>query len=264
MQNDDIVWSIINRSFCSFKVSTSTQNFCRETNNVTGLCSRTSCPLANSQYATVREEKGICYLYIKTAERHYFPVKQWEKIKLSKNFKTALRQIDENLILYKKYFRQKCRQRLLKLTQIIVRMRKQALDPEKKLIPIRRKIDLRIKRREQKALVAAKTDLAIEKKLLERLKEGVYGGIYNFCPTAFEEVTKEAEEEKEVESYKVVGGEREEEGEKSKIKKKVMKIMDKEIEQEEDEDEDEEVEEREFVADFEESENEEDIEDIEF
>ncbi|RXG73981.1 Protein MAK16-like protein A, partial [Armadillidium vulgare] len=198
-----IVWSIINRSFCSFKVSTSTQNFCRETNNVTGLCSRTSCPLANSQYATVREEKGICYLYIKTAERHYFPVKQWEKIKLSKNFKTALRQIDENLILYKKYFRQKCRQRLLKLTQIIVRMRKQALDPEKKLIPIRRKIDLRIKRREQKALVAAKTDLAIEKKLLERLKEGV------------------------------------------------------------EEDEDEEVEEREFVADFEESENEEDIEDIE-
>lgn len=125
MQDDTVVWQIINHSFCSFKASVARERtFCQNPYNVTGLCLRSACPLANSRYATIKEEDGQTFLYMKTAERAHSPKNLWEKIKLPANYTKALEMISEKLEYFPKYLVHRNKQRLTKIHQMIIRMRK--------------------------------------------------------------------------------------------------------------------------------------------
>lgn len=175
--SDEIIWQVINHQFCAFKLKTTKdQNFCRNEYNVSGLCSRQSCPLANAKYATVRSVNGRLYLYMKTAERAHTPAKLWERIRLSKQYSKALEQIDERLIYWPTFLIHKCKQRLTRLTQVAITARRLALkDEERHYVGVKSKVKRREQTRERKALAAAKVERAIERELVNRLKSGAYG-----------------------------------------------------------------------------------------
>lgn len=191
MQHDDVIWGSLHRHFCSYKVTTDKAKFCRNKYNLTGVCGRISCPLANSRYATIVENDNRLYLFIKTAERAHTPRRLWQRIRLSAQYRRALTQIDEHLEFWPRFYIHKAKQRLTKMTQYLIRKRKLSVQARSRLVGIKKKVDRREQSREQKAERAAKLEASIEKQLLERLKSNAYGDIYNFDQDAYEKVLNE-------------------------------------------------------------------------
>ena len=135
---------------------------------------------------------------MKTAERAHLPNQLWEKIRLDKSYQKSLEQIDQQLIYWSPFIIHKCKQRLTKLRQMIIQMRKLKLQGKEELVPIKKKAEKRDRIREAKALIAANIEQKIEQELMERLKTGVYKDIYNYNPKVFNKlVGREQEEENE-------------------------------------------------------------------
>jgi protein MAK16 len=220
MQHDEMIWQVISHQFCSFqttiqKAKSDKTTFCRHPYSVTGLCNRTSCPLANSKYATIREEDGKIHLYMKTVERAHSPKNLWEKILLSRNYARALHQLDEHLQYFPQVLIHRNKQRLTKIHQYLIRMRKLKLKEragkKAKLVGVHRKVDQREERREKKALIAAKLSKSIEKELVQRLAKGTYGDIYNFPEVPYQKAMESVEQQQEEELEETESEEEEEE-----------------------------------------------------
>lgn len=200
MQHDAVIWNSLHRHFCSYRVTTSKINFCRNKYNITGLCEQKSCPLANSLYATIIENDGRLLLFIKTAERAHSPRRLWEKISLSQSYRKALLQIDAHLQYWPQFNVHKAKQRLTKMTQYLIRKQKLQLQTQTRLVGVKKKIQRREASREKKAMNAAKLENSIEKELLERLRVGAYGDIYNFPQEEYEKaLDSHLEEQREEE-----------------------------------------------------------------
>lgn len=159
-----------------------------------------SCSRCSGLTSVVNGISGKLYLFVKTIERAHTPAKMWERIPLSNNYTKALEQvrelafhkylniqifkcsfwslalqIDSELIYWPNFLIHKCKQRVTKITQYLIKMRKLGRAAEPELVGVKKKIERREARREQKALSAAKLERSIEKELLERLKSKAYG-----------------------------------------------------------------------------------------
>lgn len=172
--DDKIVWkSIGGKNFCSFKMRTRTETFCKNANNVTGICNEASCPLANSHYATVREEQEALYLYIKVPERVNRPSQAYEKIRLSDSYEKAILEVERNLKYWDCEIVHKCKQRLTKLTLYL--RRKKSMNERIEIKAIKKKQTRKEKVGAMKALSKVNFEKNIEEELYRRLESGIYG-----------------------------------------------------------------------------------------
>ena len=91
----------------------------------------------------------------------------------------ALEQIDSRLLYWPNFILHRAKQRLTRLTQVSIRMKRLAKEEERlgeRLVPkLAPKVRRREETRERKAEAAAKVERAIERELIERLRSGAYG-----------------------------------------------------------------------------------------
>ena len=92
------------------------------------------------------------------------PNRLWERVKLSRNYAKALEQIDERLLYWPKFLAHKCKQRLTRLTQVAIRIKRLAKEDERLGERLRSRLAPKVRRREEarekKALSAAKGEFS--------------------------------------------------------------------------------------------------------
>lgn len=89
---------------------------------------------------------------MKTVERSHTPKNLWQRIKLSKDFTKALKQIDENLLYWNDFNINKCKQRFTRLKQVQITERRMALREERGEVSERNYVGVKhkVKKREEK------------------------------------------------------------------------------------------------------------------
>lgn len=192
---DSLIWDTLSISNCCFKIKTPTILLCRDPHNVNGICSRKSCPLANSQYSTVILKDGKITLYTKTAERAHMPSKLWDKVDLPEDFAEAEKIIDYELMYWDKWMIDKVKERFIRLTEVLENQRRIRMEENTvRVVPIKMKLERRNLSRETRALNVAHIQLSVKEELKRKLKAGEYGEIYNIQQEEFEDVAEEIEE----------------------------------------------------------------------
>jgi len=117
---------------------------------------------------------------------------------LSRNYAEALARISDELAFWPSFLVHKNKQRLTKIHQMLIRMRKLKREEGETLMEtVNKKDERRERTREAKALRAAQLERSIEQELVQRLQHGTYGEIYNFPQAAYEKALNHAEAEME-------------------------------------------------------------------
>lgn len=174
--SDENIWrNIGGENYCSFKMQTEENTLCRNPNNLTGVCDRFSCPLANSKYATIRAFGEELYLFVKEPERVHVPRDMYEQIKLSTNYEDAIKQIEENLEFWDEKIIHKCKQKLTKFTQYVRRLEYFKENGKTEYMVRRKKMNRREKLRALKSLNKVNFEKNIGEELMLRLESGIYG-----------------------------------------------------------------------------------------
>ena len=128
-------------------------------------------------------------------ERAHTPKHLWERVKLLQNYEKALEQIQSHLEFWPEFLIHKNKQRFTKIVQYIIRKKKIEKHADTKIVIVKKKTERRERQREEHAERAAQIEIAIEKELFDRLKNGTYEDIYNYPPKLYNKWLDENEVE---------------------------------------------------------------------